>query len=138
LPGFSITSVAAFNNSTTTAADSGHIHSMFNTAEVRGRIAVGTPSFQTALNDPAGAGNWNATTRTDFGGNGVASGTLITTATDTQGNTAGPSGSVTVATASNLPSHNHTVVANAANGFNATAIENRPTYLGVFYIIKIK
>jgi microcystin-dependent protein len=105
---------------------------------VRGRIAVGTTSFQIVLNDPAGAGSWNATTRTDFGGNGVSSGTLISTATDTQGNTAGPSGSVTVATASNLPSHNHAVVASAANGFNATAIENRPTFLSVFYIMRIK
>jgi hypothetical protein len=138
LPGFSISTENTGVSSLMSGPAESHTHLLLNTSEARSRNAVGTTSFQYALNDPAGAGSWTANGRADFPAAGVASGTSISTATDLQGSTSTNSQSVNYPTSSNLPSHNHTITAGAANGFNATSYENRPLYLSVFYIMRVK
>lgn len=125
-------------SSSISVASSGHTH--------------GSGGLETRLNQTTGSGfrnihminqnvingNWTANSTNTRSFDSFNSGTAISASAQIAGATGAPVGTTSVATTSNLPNHSHTLTGTASASFLNTAIDNRPTYLNVFYIIKIK
>ena len=131
LPAFTISTDSAGNFSSTTAAGDGHGHGI----NLYTRSVHSSSNY--IRNQFVSTDGWTSTRGASIAVSSIS--TPESFGIPIAGGLGGNSFNVTVATTSNLVSHSHSITTGSVNGgMNATAIDNRPLYFSIFYIIRIK
>ena len=138
LPPFTISSENKENVSSTSVATNNHTHSLFSgpSGLQQSYSRAVNSSSNYIRNQYINTDQWVASRGASISVSVISSNEAF--GINLAGYTERNGDQTTVASTSHIANHLHDIVANAAKGFNQTAIDNRPSYLSIFYIIKIK